>query len=59
MPPWHRGTGTRIGRDLHDILGHSLTAIAVKAGLARRLVEKRHGPATPSVRSPTIETPGP
>ncbi len=31
----------RIGRDLHDILGHSLTAIAVKAGLARRLVERR------------------
>lgn len=28
----------RIGRDLHDILGHSLTAIAVKAGLARKLV---------------------
>jgi two-component system sensor histidine kinase DesK len=30
----------RIGRDLHDILGHSLTAIAVKAGLARRLIER-------------------
>ena len=30
----------RIGRDLHDILGHSLTAIAVKAGLARRLAER-------------------
>ncbi|MET3807608.1 two-component system sensor histidine kinase DesK [Nakamurella sp. UYEF19] len=30
----------RIGRDLHDILGHSLTAIAVKAGLARRMVER-------------------
>jgi two-component system, NarL family, sensor histidine kinase DesK len=29
----------RIGRDLHDILGHSLTAIAVKAGLAARLVD--------------------
>lgn len=28
----------RIGRDLHDILGHSLTAIAVKASLARQLV---------------------
>ena len=28
----------RIGRDLHDILCHSLTAIAVKAGLARRLL---------------------
>lgn len=28
----------RIGRDLHDILGHSLTAIAVKADLAGRLV---------------------
>lgn len=27
----------RIGRDLHDILGHSLTAVAVKAGLASRL----------------------
>jgi two-component system sensor histidine kinase DesK len=32
---------TRFARDLHDILGHSLTAIAVKAGLARRLVERR------------------
>jgi two-component system sensor histidine kinase DesK len=30
----------RIGRDLHDILGHSLTAIAVKAGLARRLLDR-------------------
>lgn len=28
----------RIGRDLHDILGHSLTTIAVKADLAGRLV---------------------
>ncbi len=30
----------RIGRDLHDILGHSLTAITVKAGLAGRLVDR-------------------
>ena len=29
----------RFARDLHDILGHSLTVIAVKAELARRLVE--------------------
>jgi two-component system sensor histidine kinase DesK len=29
----------RLGRDLHDILGHSLTTITVKAGLARRLLE--------------------
>jgi len=29
----------RIGRDLHDILGHSLTAVAVKAGLASRLAD--------------------
>ncbi len=29
----------RIGRDLHDILGHSLTAISIKAGLAVRLIE--------------------
>jgi len=29
----------RIARDLHDLLGHSLTAITVKAGLARQLGE--------------------
>ncbi len=29
----------RFARDLHDILGHSLTVIAVKAELARRLVD--------------------
>lgn len=29
----------RIGRDLHDILGHSLTAISIKAGLAAKLVD--------------------
>lgn len=28
----------RIGRDLHDILGHSLTTVAIKADLAARLV---------------------
>jgi two-component system sensor histidine kinase DesK len=28
---------TRIARDLHDLLGHSLTTITVKAALARRL----------------------
>lgn len=28
----------RIGRDLHDILGHSLTAIAIKADLIDRLI---------------------
>ncbi|MHA7859987.1 sensor histidine kinase [Tessaracoccus sp. Y36] len=30
----------RIGRDLHDILGHSLTAVAVKADLAERLIDR-------------------
>jgi two-component system sensor histidine kinase DesK len=30
---------TRIARDLHDLLGHSLTTITVKAGLARRLAD--------------------
>ncbi len=29
----------RLARDLHDILGHSLTTITVKTGLARRLLE--------------------
>ncbi len=30
----------RIARDLHDLLGHSLTTITVKAGLARRIGER-------------------
>jgi two-component system, NarL family, sensor histidine kinase DesK len=29
----------RIARDLHDLLGHSLTTVTVKAALAKRLVE--------------------
>jgi two-component system, NarL family, sensor histidine kinase DesK len=37
------GERQRIARDLHDLLGHSLTTITVKAGLARRLSE--HGDA--------------
>jgi two-component system, NarL family, sensor histidine kinase DesK len=31
---------SRIARDLHDLLGHSLTTITVKAALARRLAER-------------------
>jgi two-component system sensor histidine kinase DesK len=31
---------TRIARDLHDLLGHSLTTITVKAGLARRVADR-------------------
>ena len=31
---------TRIARDLHDLLGHSLTTITVKAGLAHRLAQR-------------------
>ncbi len=34
---------TRIARDLHDVLGHSLTTITVKSALARRLVGSRPG----------------
>lgn len=29
----------RLARDLHDVIGHSLTTITVKTGLARRLLE--------------------
>jgi two-component system sensor histidine kinase DesK len=35
----------RIARDLHDLLGHSLTTITVKAGLARQIGEKDHARA--------------
>ena len=30
----------RIARDLHDVLGHTLTLVAVKADLARRLMDR-------------------
>jgi two-component system sensor histidine kinase DesK len=42
---------SRIARDLHDLLGHSLTTITVKAGLARRLAE--HGEADRSLKEIT------
>ncbi len=41
----------RIGRDLHDILGHSLTTIAVKADLAGRLVGRNDDAARAEVDS--------
>ncbi|WP_157099920.1 sensor histidine kinase [Microbispora sp. ATCC PTA-5024] len=34
----------RLARDLHDVLGHTLTAITVKTGLTRRLLESGAGP---------------
>ncbi len=34
------GERNRIARDLHDLLGHSLTTITIKAGLARRLAPR-------------------
>lgn len=37
------GERERLARDLHDILGHSLTTITVKAGLARRMLESGQG----------------
>jgi two-component system sensor histidine kinase DesK len=36
---------SRIARDLHDLLGHSLTTITVKAGLAHRLAGRDPGRA--------------
>ncbi|WP_433431067.1 sensor histidine kinase [Nonomuraea sp. CA-141351] len=35
----------RVARDLHDVLGHGLTAITAKLGLARRLFEVGDDPA--------------
>ena len=40
----------RIARDLHDILGHSLTTIAVKADLAERLVGRDAAAALAQIR---------
>jgi two-component system sensor histidine kinase DesK len=39
----------RIARDLHDLLGHSLTTITVKAGLARRLGAEDPGRAVSQI----------
>jgi two-component system sensor histidine kinase DesK len=42
----------RLGRDVHDILGHSLTVITVKTELAGRMLETLPpGPATDRARS--------
>lgn len=43
----------RIGRDLHDILGHSLTAISVKSGLAAKLAG--HDPAAAKTQMTEVE----
>jgi two-component system sensor histidine kinase DesK len=41
---------SRIARDLHDLLGQSLTTVTVKAGLARRLAERdNHERATEEI----------
>jgi two-component system sensor histidine kinase DesK len=40
---------SRIARDLHDLLGHSLTTITVKAGLARRLAPRDPGRAASEI----------
>ncbi|HEX5314061.1 MAG TPA: sensor histidine kinase [Gammaproteobacteria bacterium] len=40
----------RIGRDLHDLLGHTLTLISVKAELAARLAERDLPGATKEIR---------
>ncbi|UOZ03601.1 sensor histidine kinase [Amycolatopsis sp. WQ 127309] len=34
----------RVGRELHDILGHNLSTMAVKLGLARRILESAADP---------------
>jgi two-component system sensor histidine kinase DesK len=40
----------RIARDMHDLLGHSLTTITVKASLAGRLVDSDPGRAKAEIR---------
>jgi len=41
---------SRIARDLHDLLGHSLTAITVKAALARRLASSDQAGSVREIR---------
>jgi two-component system sensor histidine kinase DesK len=44
----------RLARDLHDVLGHSLTTITVKTALARRLLES--GAQSDRVRAELLDT---
>jgi two-component system sensor histidine kinase DesK len=39
----------RIARDLHDLIGHSLTAITVKSNLARQLASDENSPASKEI----------
>jgi two-component system sensor histidine kinase DesK len=39
----------RIARDLHDLVGHSLTAITVKSALARQLARNEDSPAVKEI----------
>ncbi|MTD54872.1 sensor histidine kinase [Amycolatopsis pithecellobii] len=45
----------RLARDLHDILGHSLTTITVKAGLARRMLESGQEPGRAAAEIHEVE----
>ncbi|MBW0102700.1 histidine kinase [Pseudonocardia sp. KRD291] len=45
----------RVARDLHDILGHSLSTMTVKAGLARRLLESAGDVARATVEVREVE----
>jgi two-component system sensor histidine kinase DesK len=48
------GERSRIARDLHDLLGHSLTSITVKASLARRV--SAHDPARAAAEIAEVES---
>ena len=50
---------SRIARDLHDLLGHSLTTITVKAGLARRLGARSSASRPGDRRGRDSHPPGP
>ncbi|GGM61055.1 two-component sensor histidine kinase [Longimycelium tulufanense] len=45
----------RLSRDLHDVMGHSLTTIKLKAGLARRMLEDGVDPQRPVAELRAIE----
>ncbi len=46
----------RVARDLHDILGHSLTTITLKAGVTRRILESSGDVAKATAESRDLES---